>query len=291
MEFGQIPSLNGIDLSLPHDSARTEKFLALPRGASTRLYVGCPIWASKNWEIYQKGTKPTEFLSVYSEWFNTVEVNSTFYNMLGPDRIAHWKNQTPEGFKFCPKVFRGITENVSAKGMPALVDEFCKNIRAFGNRLGLAFAQFSDRFSLSQLDALAVFLKTWPKDIPLAIELRHGDWFQNHALRDDIVNLFYRHRVSSVITDTPGRRDVLHLSLTQPKVLIRFQGNEGDSSDEDRLVAWGARLKRWMDASLEEIYFFTHQPSDQRIPMTARLAEKKFDLPLASVERFPKTLL
>jgi len=293
MEFGQVPSLHGVDLKLPPDSARTEKFLALPRETATRLYIGCPIWASKNWlgDLYPQGTKPNEFLSVYSERFNTVEVNSTFYNMLGPDRIAHWKNQTPEGFKFCPKVYRGITESVDARSMPSLVKEFCENIREFGDRLGLTFAQFSERFSPHQLDALKNLLRVWPDDIPLAVELRHRDWFQNHALRDDIVNLFYRNNVASVITDTPGRRDVLHLSLTQPKVLVRFQGNECDPTDEERLAAWGERLNKWAVAALEEIYFFTHQPGDQNIPKTAMSAEKAFGLPLAKLNVFPKTLL
>jgi uncharacterized protein YecE (DUF72 family) len=292
MHFGRVASLKGINLHLPYDSARTEKFLALPRETHTRLYVGCPIWASKNWlgGIYPEGTKASDFLSVYASQFNTVEVNSTFYNMLNADRIAHWRDETPPGFKFCPKVFRGITESLSSPKMAALVKEFCESIAAFEDRLGLTFDQFSDYFSPNQMEFLKKFLKAWPKSLPLAVELRHPLWFNHHALLDEVVNLFYRNHVSTVITDTPGRRDVLHLSLTQPKVLVRFQGNEGDASDEERLSEWGDRLRKWSQAHLEEIYFFTHQPEDPNIPGTAKLAEETFNLTLAPTEKVPLTI-
>lgn len=277
MHFGRVENLKGLDPRLPSDPVRTEKFLALPRHGNTRFYIGCPIWASATWigDLYPKGTKPGQFLKAYSRVFNCVELNSSFYNLLDPTRIAHWRDETPPEFRFCPKVFRGITEDLGAAGMPDLVSHFCETIRHFDTRLGLTFAQFSDRFGPPQRKLLEKFLLAWPEGIPLAVELRHPGWFRDHALPDEIVNLFYRRKVVALITDTAGRRDVLHFSLTQPKAFIRFQGNEGVPLDEQRLREWAKRLHKWRDHHLEEIYFFTHQPGDERIPATARLAVRE----------------
>lgn len=276
MHFGRIENIQGVDFHLPLDSVRTEKFLSLSRDYQTRIYIGCPIWASPKWvgDLYPKGTKPTDFLKVYSTQFNSVEVNSTFYQLLDSTRIRKWASATVPGFRFCPKVFRGITENLSAAAMPALVSQYCTSLYAFGDRLGLTFAQFPETFNPSQMPALERFFKIWPMDIPLSVELRHPGWFRNQALLDSVVNLFYRYHIASVITDTPGRRDVLHCSLTQPKVLIRFQGNNADKTDSERILEWSTRLKKWASHSLQEIYFFAHQPDDEHIPETASLALK-----------------
>jgi len=284
MHFGRLDAIDGLSLCLYPDAKRTEKFLALVRegqlsgqSGETEILIGCPIWASRNWtsRLYPRGTKPIDFLKIYSSRFRTVEVNSTFYQLLDQTRIALWRDQATPGFRFCPKVFRGITEDLASRQLPSLIQTFCHSILAFGDKLGLAFAQFPETFGPTQQPLLKNFLSCWPIEIPLAIELRHPDWFHDHALLDETVNLLYRHRAATVITDTPGRRDVLHFSLTQPKVLIRFQGNSGHPTDAERITEWAERMRKWREASLKEIYFFAHQPEDETIPETAFLALKK----------------
>jgi uncharacterized protein YecE (DUF72 family) len=227
-------------------------------------------------ELYPVGSKPSEFLSLYSRAFRSVELNSSFYHPPTPHQVQQWKEQTPTGFRFCPKVYRGITENLASVDLPPLVESFCAAISHFEDRLGLCFAQFPETFTPKHKPLLERFLEVWPPSLSLSVELRHPTWFAHHALLDDVVNLFYRRKVASVITDTVGKKEVLHLSLTQPKVLIRFQGNNGHPWDHSRLLEWKNRLKKWQSHSLEEIYFFTHQPQEAKIVETARLAVKEF---------------
>jgi hypothetical protein len=67
----------------------------------------------------------------------------------------------------------------------------------------------------------------------------------------------------------------LHFSLTQPRVLVRFQGNNGHPTDFSRIQEWAKRLQKWKAHALAEIYFFTHQPGDAEIPETARVAVRE----------------
>ncbi|HEY6899577.1 MAG TPA: DUF72 domain-containing protein, partial [Puia sp.] len=108
----------------------------------------------------------------------------------------------------------------------------------------------------------------------LCLELRHRDWF-GQDFRNTYA-LLGEKDIGTVITDTAGRRDVLHMRLTAPFVFIRWVGNGGHPKDFARLEDWGHRLKTWMDKGMREIYFIIHNPDEGYAP----------DLVLRAVETF-----
>ncbi len=129
MHFGRTDTLAGLDLRLPPDPPRTTGFLGLPHAAAApAVRVGCPIWADRGWvgDLYPRGTPPKAYLRAYATCFDTVEVNSTFYQLLDADRIAHWREQTPPDFRFCPKVYRGITEHLHADDLAERIGFFSR---------------------------------------------------------------------------------------------------------------------------------------------------------------------
>ena len=75
------------------------------------LYLGCPIWSFKGWvgSFYPKGTKPADFLWEYARRLNTVEGNTTFYATPSPEKLERWVKETPETFRFCPKLPRAVS--------------------------------------------------------------------------------------------------------------------------------------------------------------------------------------
>lgn len=274
MHFGRMTSPPaGTDLTLPADPLRTRRFLALGHGHETRLICGCPVWSSKEWigDVYPTGTPARAMLYEYSRRFDTVELNSTFYQLLGPERLAAWAADTPAGFTFCPKVFRGITERLAAPDLSAVVAQFCKGIAGLGDRVGICFATPPESFAPADLPLLARLFTVWPRHLPLSVELRHPGWFTpDHALIDPAIDLFWRHGVATVVTDTLGRRDALHLSLTQPRLLIRFLGADDPSGDARRIAHWGVKLASWGSAGLETVFIIAHQPANASIPATVR---------------------
>jgi hypothetical protein len=62
-------------------------------------------------------------------------------------------------------------------------------------------------------------------------------------------------KIGTIITDTAARQDVLHMQLTIPKSFIRFVGNSLHPSDFSRIDNWVTRIKKWMDAGIEAVYF------------------------------------
>ena len=46
---------------------------------------------------------------IYTERFDTVEVNTSFYRIPKRETVSAWQEATPERFKFALKLWRGIT--------------------------------------------------------------------------------------------------------------------------------------------------------------------------------------
>ena len=91
------------------------------------------------------------------------------------------------------------------------------------------------------------------------MELRHTDWYNNATVADQLYLLLEEHRVMNIITDTAGRRDLLHMRLTTPSAFVRYVGANDAKSDRSRLDEWVERLKTWVDLGIEDIHFFAHQ--------------------------------
>ena len=68
--------------------------------------VGCSGWQYDSWRgpLYPEGLAKGRWLERYSEVFDTVEVNSTFYRLASSDAVARWVEHTPPGFVFATSI-------------------------------------------------------------------------------------------------------------------------------------------------------------------------------------------
>jgi uncharacterized protein YecE (DUF72 family) len=83
--------------------------------------------------------------------------------------------------------------------------------------------------------------------------------------------------IGTVITDSAGRRDCVHMKLTAPVAFIRFVGNNLHPTDYTRINAWAGRLKSWIDQGLREIYFIIHSPDELYAPELALYAVEELN--------------
>jgi hypothetical protein len=66
--------------------------------------------------------------------------------------------------------------------------------------------------------------------------------------------------VGTVLCDTNGRRDALHMNPTIPEAFVRFVSNGNNNLDIDkvRIDEWVDRIEAWTKWGLEKIYFMIH---------------------------------
>lgn len=280
MEFGRITveELDRVDFSLPDEPDFNKKVLKGKPGKNQKVYVGCAKWGRPEWvgKIYPLKTKEKDFLQHYVQHYNSIELNATHYRIWGEAGIKKWAEKAKDmDFKFCPKMYQGVTHRGSLAGKEFVTNEFFRGIVAFEEHLGPIFVQVSDSFSPKRKKELFAYLKSLPKDLQFFLEVRHRDWFLTENERESLYNFLQENNLGAVITDTAGRRDCAHMHLTIPKAFVRYVGNSLHKSDYTRIDAWIQRMKYWLDNGMEELYFFMHMHDEATSPeLTVYLIDK-----------------
>ncbi len=270
MQFGRVPEeeLDSIDFSIPKDHPNNKNLLGSPN-KNCQVYVGCAKWGRKDWigKIYPSGTKEKDFLNHYVHHFGCIEMNATHYRVFANSTIEKWKNTATDNFKFCPKFTNSISHFKRLKGAHADTVAFYEQIEGFEETLGPPFLQLHHTFGPKELDVIEEYLKKLPSHIPIFLELRHPDWFEEgNKEMEQLAETCQSLGHGLVMTDTAGRRDVLHNRLTIPTAFIRFVGNSLHSSDYKRIDEWVNKLKSWIDNGLEQLYFFMHMHDERDSP-------------------------
>ena len=88
-----------------------------------QVYLGAMGWSYNFWPIYENASS-NEYLQSYSNHFNSVEINSTFYGIPRKSSVEKWRDQTPEGFVFSVKIPRSISHSSSLNYDPEKLDAF-----------------------------------------------------------------------------------------------------------------------------------------------------------------------
>ena len=270
MDFGKIPEneLKQIDFTLPPDPPENAAVLKKGKG-KTKFYIGCAKWGRKDWigKLYPNGTKEKDFLQQYATQFNSIEFNGFFYNIHSRAQVEKWVSMVPKGFLFCPKFTQSITHIRRLKDATHEVDAFLDVISAFGDHLGPLFLMPNPQMGLKHLDTIEEFINGLPIDIDVFLELRHEEWYDTkEGYNPELFKFLRSHKRGTVITDAAGRRDCVHMHLSEPECFIRFVGNALHPTDYTRIDEWVKRIKKWMAEGLETCYFFMHQHEELHSP-------------------------
>lgn len=272
MKFGKTDHADHIDFSLPNDHPDTRAVLEGGTG-TPEIYIGCAKWNRTDLKgFYPRGTK--DELAYYSTQFNSIELNATFYNNFPVATIEGWREKTVDHFKFFPKIHQGISHWKRLKEAQAPTSEYLDVIAHLQEKLGMIFLQLPDNFGPKNWDILKSYLAEWPKGFPLALELRNAGWYDGSWNTDLLCEVLQEHNITHIITDSAGRRDLLHMRLSTPTAFIRYNG-ANVASDYTRLDDWAERLKQWIGMGIKRIFFFVHQNVEEESPLlSAYLIEK-----------------
>ena len=112
-----------------------------------------------------------------------------------------------------------------------------------------------NNFESKNWDRVVRFVEYWPKELDLAIEFKHTDWFNNPSVSNELMGLLKEYNIPSVLVDIAGRRDLMHIRLTNNEPFIRYVGSNHES-DYKLLNDWVKRLKQWKENRLRNIHFF-----------------------------------
>jgi len=128
-----------------------------------------------------------KWLEFYAEYFDTVELNVSFYRLPKKEVFEGWYKRTPKRFSFAVKGSRFITHIKRLKDCRELLSLLLDHASPLKEKLGVVLWQLPPRFRFQEerLEEFCVLLSTLPRSKRLrhAFEFRDESWFCREAFR------------------------------------------------------------------------------------------------------------
>jgi uncharacterized protein YecE (DUF72 family) len=207
-----------------------------------KVYIGTSGWSypkgEGKWTGYFYPTSKINELEYYSQFFNTVEINSSFYRPPNPGYVYNWVRRVPKDFLFTVKLWQKFTHPKmykEATGEEAAisqqdVDIFKRSIEPLlkSDKLGALLAQFppsfrNDSFGQRVLTAVSRLFGQYR----LAVELRHRSWSDD----PNTAKILRENNVAWVQIDEPKFKSSIaqELPLTSDVAYFRFHGRNAET--------------------------------------------------------------
>jgi uncharacterized protein YecE (DUF72 family) len=234
-----------------------------------RLYIGTAGWSypkgNGTWEgtFYPPKLADKDKLTFYSQYFNTVEINSSFYRPPNQYAARAWATKVPDDFRFTAKLWQKFThpkmfEAATGETWRVQDEDFSIFTEGIGplaeaGKLGPLLAQFPTSFrpdeaTLGYLDDLIHRMRG--AGFPLAVELRHREWTESEETAA-IRALMEEQHVAWVMIDEPRfKTSIRHVPLTSDVAYFRFHGRNYKN--------W------WKHGESEDRYNYLYTPEEQR---------------------------
>jgi uncharacterized protein YecE (DUF72 family) len=248
--------------------------IGVARASPSRpVHIGCAGWVYPHWRelFYPKDVPQRAWLGYYTEHFDTVEINNTFYRLPKPAAVEGWVENSPPGFVFAVKVSRYMSHIKRLTMVEQGLKRFNEPLEALmrTEKLGPLLWQFPPNFH-RDTERLAGALEALPSGRH-AFEFRHESWFS-----EEVYELLGEHGVALVIGDESSRWVSTPHVRTTDWTYIRFhhgsRGRHGNYS-KGEIDTWARRIAQWRRDT--EIYaYFNNDWDGYAIRNAKRLKEQ-----------------
>ena len=211
----------------PPDSSHPAK-----SATTSRILIGPAGWSYPDWFGYVYPTarsKDFHEATYLSEFFDTIEINTSFYHPLRPEHAATWLERVAANpaFLFTAKLWQKFTHEPSATTDDEKAVRAGFDILQKAGRLGAVLLQFPFSFHSTKetISYLAALLNRFA-DYPLAVELRHASWQSSETL-----SVLRQHHAAFCNIDQPviGRSLEPSAESTSSVGYVRLHGRRYDT--------------------------------------------------------------
>lgn len=234
-----------------------------------RLFIGTSGWSYPRgkgaWDdvFYPPKLADRDKLAFYAQYFNTVEINSSFYRPPNKVAAASWAAKVPDDFRFTAKLWQKFThpkmfEKATGDAWRVTDEDFKVFNEGIGplaeaGRLGPLLAQFPTSFrpASNAVDYLEDLIRRMRgAGFRLAVELRHREWTEAEEARD-VRSFMEEQGVAWVMIDEPHfKTSIRGVPLTSDTAYFRFHGRN--------YKQW------WSHGESEDRYNYLYTPEEQR---------------------------
>jgi uncharacterized protein YecE (DUF72 family) len=223
-----------------------------------RCFVGTSGWNYKHWSegvFYPSGLKTSEWLNHYAQYFDSVEINNSFYRLPEKWVFKKWYETPPAKFIFAVKASRFITHMKKLADPQEHLPLFLENASALKEKLGVVLFQLPPywKFNRDRLEGLFDFLSRQQilPGLHAALEIRHKSWQSNTCF-----DILIKYNISLALTDWPGLP--IEGPLTAEFVFMRRHGPGSlyaSNYSDAHLKRDAQRIRTWL-AQGKDVYIY-----------------------------------
>jgi uncharacterized protein YecE (DUF72 family) len=223
-----------------------------------QIWIGTSGYVYKHWRgvFYPQDLPESRWLSHYTRYFPTVELNNTHYILPSEKTFESWRDNSPEGFLYAVKASRFLTHMKKLKDPEEPLGRLFERAVLLGPKLGPVLYQLPPRWHFNA-ERLRGFLEALPHGYQHAIEVREPSW-----LNPDFFSMLERYGVAFCIASLPQYESPLQ--ATAPFVYIRFHGS-GEmyyyNYTPDELRHWRDVILRFTEEGRSVYAYFNNDPN------------------------------
>ena len=258
------------------------------------LRLGCSGWnypdlPPKGWLGVFYPSKDTRMLKYYSQYFDTAEMDSTFYekyySKMTRETFIGLVRATPEDFEFSIKIPETITYKKRLdmnKGGIDDLSEFLYKISPLkdSNKLGTLLIQLPPSFTVKEFRNTEKFLDGLPSGYDYAVEFRHKSWRTEGPWE-----MLKQYNVATVITDCPDEelQFLSEVTATANHSFVRWHGRKkGFWYDylysKEELTPWVDKVNRIMEQTKVTRGYFNNHMAGKAVLNALQFKEMNTDL-------------
>ncbi|AIL13553.1 hypothetical protein IM40_08765 [Candidatus Paracaedimonas acanthamoebae] len=203
------------------------------------IYIGCAGWSYREWmgKFYPLNLKPQDHLHFYVNHFNTVEVNSTFYQYPSSKTVLKWYQTAPLGFKFTIKAHHMITHKLKFNEAQDWIKQTYNLCDILQEKMGCFLFQLPPSliFTRENLEHILAQLDPFYKNV---LEFRHPSWWDSHV--------FKACKLANITICSVSGMNVPEIIIpNQPELYIRFHGSPTYEPhyEKEILEEWSKRIR------------------------------------------------
>ncbi len=221
------------------------------------IHIGTSGWSYDHWGgvLYPPGAPAGARLGYYTQAFQTVELNSSFYHWPRVATFRSWHRRLPAAFKFSVKAPRGLTHAKRLYAPEVWVNRIAACWHELGDKRAVLLVQLAPDHPRDDA-RLEYFLGLLPRWIRTSVELRHPSWNDER-----VFSTLAHYQVAYCVMS--GAQLPCVLRATAPFVYVRLHGPDanqlyaGSYSNAD-LAWWADRLHEWGAAGKEVFVYFNN---------------------------------
>ena len=217
----------------------------------TAVHIGCSSYATASWQplFFPEGLPKRQWFEYYCNYFNTYELNATFYRFPTLKSLEAWYEKAPDGFLFSIKIPKTITHIKRMEDCKDDIEKFYLVAQTgLRDKLGCVLFQLPPSFTYSPERLKAILTAVNPK-FTNVVEFRNESWW-----KEDVMEIMNSKNISFCSVNYPKLPTAI--IKTKQTGYVRMHGNPRQFYSEYTAEQVADLYNEVISKNFEQVYIY-----------------------------------